>query len=41
MADKMEENGELKKAWINLILLTYGVLERVMGLLAITVPDKM
>ena len=36
-----EENGDLKKAWINLILLTYGVLEKVMELLAITVPDKM
>lgn len=36
-----EENVSLKKAWINLILLTYGVLDKVMELLAITVPEKM
>ena len=36
-----EENEELKKAWIALISLTYRALDRIMELLAVTVPEKM
>ncbi|MCR5321758.1 MAG: arginine--tRNA ligase [Lachnospiraceae bacterium] len=36
-----EENEGLKKAWIYLITLTYRALDKMMDLLAVTVPDKM
>ena len=36
-----EENAGLKKAWIDLITLTYRALDRMMDLLAITVPERM
>ncbi|MBO4416329.1 MAG: arginine--tRNA ligase [Lachnospiraceae bacterium] len=36
-----EENESLKKAWISLITLTYRALDKMMELLAVTVPERM